>query len=220
MSAGRNDCARQLIGLQKKAEVLMYPIIRIESAANGILMVNGCFCGPLEEGQSFPASRNAEIYMQLFPFSAAIQPLTAALRLSGGQIERLEPQESCYALLWPDGVIQLELRPIGMMESAQPESETLPGCALLKYLTLRLGGDGQASQLLLRAQDEPELDGYAAVVPLRFAPIAASERFDERAGLVRRVAPNIAVVDAALAVTVPAGQGKRLIERVEIMRGG
>jgi len=55
------------------------------------------------------------------------------------------------------------------------------------------------------------------VVPLRFAPLRAPERFDERAGLVVRLAPNIARVNAALAVTVPTGQGKRLIEQIEVM---
>lgn len=43
------------------------------------------------------------------------------------------------------------------------------------------------------------------------------ERFDERAGLVTRLAPNIARVNAALAVTVPTGQGRRMIERIEVM---
>ena len=46
---------------------------------------------------------------------------------------------------------------------------------------------------------------------------AAPERFDERAGLVTRLAPNIARVNAALAVTVPTGQGRRMIERIEVM---
>ena len=36
--------------------------------------------------------------------------------------------------------------------------------------------------------------------------------------LLRRAAENVAFVDAALAVTVPAGQGRRLIERIEILR--
>ena len=45
----------------------------------------------------------------------------------------------------------------------------------------------------------------------------AAGAFDERAGLVVRLAPNIARVNAALAVTVPTGQGKRLIEQIEVM---
>ena len=72
----------------------------IESAARGVLMVNGCFCGPLDaQGQAFPASDNAEVYIQFFPFAQGSMPLTAALELRGGQIVRLEPEEACYALL-------------------------------------------------------------------------------------------------------------------------
>ncbi|MDO5299263.1 MAG: hypothetical protein Q4F18_07520 [Clostridia bacterium] len=199
----------------------MHQVLMIESVARGVLQVNGCFCGPLDgEGQAFPAGQDAEIYIQFFPFSPEIKPLTAALELREGQIARLEPQEQCYALMWPDGVIQLELRPVqegGTQEDGQPEAQTAASGTLLRYLALRLTGDAQAQQLLMRPQETPELPAYDAVVPLRFAPLAASERFDERAGLVRRVAPNVAAVDAALAVTSPAGQGHRLIERIEVM---
>ena len=43
-------------------------------------------------------------------------------------------------------------------------------------------------------------------------------RFDARAGLVYRLAPNVARVDAVLAATVPAGQGHRLIGQIEVLR--
>ena len=53
-------------------------VLFIESRTPGILMVNGQFCGPLEgDGQAFPAGKDAEIYIQLFPFSAGAMPLTA-----------------------------------------------------------------------------------------------------------------------------------------------
>ena len=195
-------------------------VLMIESAVRGVLLVNGQFCGPLgEEGQAFPASPDAEVYMQLFPFDPAIPPLTAALRLSGGAVEALLPERNAYAVLWPDGVVQLELRPAsgGGEGQAQGETQTAAAGVLLRYLTLRLAGSPDADVLLLRAQDAPSLPPYDAVVPLRFAPLAASERYDERAGLVRRLAPNVARVDAALAATVPAGQGQRLIERLTVM---
>ena len=88
---------------------------------------------------------------------------------------------------------------------------------LLRYLTMRLAGDAGADALLMRAGAAEGLPAYDAVVPLRFAPLHAPERFDERAGLVTRLAPNIARVNAALAVTVPTGQGRRMIERIEVM---
>ena len=101
---------------------------------------------------------------------------------------------------------------------AKTQEATAPG-TLLRYLSLRLADDPQAARLWLRPQDArnaPDLSAYHAAVPLRFAPLAVPDRFDDRAGLVRRAAPNAAVVDAALAVTSPAGQGRRLIERIEI----
>lgn len=197
----------------------MHQTLLIESAARGVLFVNGQFCGPMEpEGQVFPMGRNAEIYVQLFPFGEAA-PLTAALHIRAGKLEQLEPQESAYALLWPDGVVQLELR-LSRQSEGQPAQEEAAHGTLLRYLLLRLAGDPQAQRLWLRPQDEqtaPDLTAYHTAVPLRFAPLSASDRFDDRAGLVRRVSPNVATVDAALAATAPAGQGRRLIERIEIL---
>lgn len=200
-----------------KGGVDMRGILAIECAQRGVLAVNGCFCGPLDgEGQAFPAGDDAELYIQFFPLGQGA-PLTAAMELRGGEIARLEPQDRCYALLWPDGLIQLELRPEGGEADEAPREEAA-GNALLTYLSLRLADDPAARTLLMNPREEIELPAYDAVVPLRFAPLRAGERFDERAGLVHRVAPNIARVDAALAVTSPAGQGHRLIERVEVVR--
>ena len=196
----------------------MVRMLSIESGTRGLLMVNGQFCGPVDsEGQAFPAGRNAEIYLQLFPFDEPSAPLTAEMLLRDGRIERLEPRARCFALVWPDGVIQLELRP--REQEGRAQTEQAAQSALLRYLMMKLAGQTQAEGLWMRPQDEAQVDlsAYHAAVPLRFAPAAASERFDERAGLVRRLAENVAQVDAALAITSPAGQGHRLIERMEIV---
>ena len=196
----------------------MVRMLSIESGTRGLLMVNGQFCGPVDsEGQAFPAGRNAEIYLQLFPFDEPSAPLTAEMLLRDGRIERLEPHARCFALVWPDGVIQLELRP--REQEGRAQTEQAAQSALLRYLMMKLAGQTQAEGLWMRPQDEAQVDlsAYHAAVPLRFAPAAASERFDERAGLVRRLAENVAQVDAALAITSPAGQGHRLIERMEIV---
>lgn len=191
----------------------MHRILLIESGVRGLLWVNGQFCGPAE-AQAFPAAENAEIFIQLFPFEG--MPMALEMELREGRVARLSPQERGYALCWPDGVIQLELRPDAAAEPAQESAQVASG-ALLRYLTLRLAGDERAAQLLMRPNERVDLPPYDAVVPLRFAPLRAPERFDERAGLVTRLAPNVARVDAALAMTSPAGQGRRLIERIEIM---
>ena len=58
----------------------MRRMLYIQSRAPGVLCVNGQFCGPLEGGgQAFPMSRDAEVYVQLFPFSRGAPPLTTAL---------------------------------------------------------------------------------------------------------------------------------------------
>ena len=88
------------------------------------------------------------------------------------------------------------------------ETEQATPNVLLRYLTMRLAGDAGADALLMRAGAAEGLPAYDAVVPLRFAPLHAPDRFDERAGLVTRL---------ALAVTVPTGQGRRMIERIEVM---
>jgi len=195
----------------------MYPVLFIHSATPGVLVINGQFCGPLDgKGQSFPAGRNAEIYIQLFPFGQS-EALTVRMQLREGGIGQLSPQDSVYALVWPDGAIQLELRVKGQQETDEPQQYAAAG-VLLRYLALRLAGDPQSERLLLRPQDAPALAEYEAALPLRFAPLDADPRCDERAGLMRRTAPNIAVIDAALAATVPAGQGIKRIERIEIIR--
>ena len=198
----------------------MQPVVFIQSGADGVLLVNGFFCGPIGEGQSFPAGRDAEVFIQLFPFGEAL-PVTVQLQLRNGQVERLFPQEAAYALCWPDGVIQVELRSSAQRAQegawqAQRQEETQG--VLMRYLSLRLLGDPQAERLLLDPRLGADLSGYEAAVPLRFFPQETPVRCDERAGLVRRLDENVAAVDAALAATVPAGQGMRRIERIEIVR--
>ena len=174
---------------KKKREVnAMRCMLCIQCAIRGLLTINGQFCGPVDgEGQTFPTARDAEIFIEYMP-------LTENAKL-----------------------IQLELRPEAPDMPEAGETEQAAPNVLLRYLTMRLAGDAGADALLMRAGAAEGLPAYDAVVPLRFAPLHAPERFDERAGLVTRLAPNIARVNAALAVTVPTGQGRRMIERIEVM---
>ena len=195
----------------------MHPVLLIQSGTPGVLFVNGQFCGPMEDcGQAFPCGRDAEIYVQLFPFGRGA-PLTAGLELRRGEIRRLYPQENAYALLWPEGIIQLELR-TGEEAAGEPREEAAQPGVLLRCMRMALAGEKQAELLFLRGQELPDLTGYEAAVELRFAPRGADPRMDEKAGLMRRIAPNIAAVDAALAMTVPVGPGMKRIERMEIVR--
>lgn len=197
----------------------MRQMLRIECACGGVLMVNGLFCGPLEgEGQTFPTGQNEEIYVQFFPFLPEVKPLTVAMRLREGKIIRLEPKVHAYALLWPDGIIQLELRPDGCPDGGEKPDGEMKN-VLERYLTMRKAGDAQARFLLLRPEMEPALPDYDAVVPLRFAPLNTPDCYDERAGLVHALCENVARVDAALAITAPAGMGQKRIERIDVAEG-
>ena len=98
----------------------MHQALYIESRAPGVLFINGFFCGPLEgDAQTYPLGRNAEIYIQFFPLARSAQTLSVAMRVEGEKITRLDPQDAAYALLWPDGVIQLELTPA---QAQEPEA--------------------------------------------------------------------------------------------------
>ena len=197
----------------------MHRILYIESACRGLLMVNGQFCGPLEgEGQAFPMGNYLEAYIQFFPFKEGVMPVTAALQMRGGQLIRLEPEEKCFALIWPDGVIQLEIRAEEEQEKLRDAAQSVAADTLLRYLTMKIASDDNAVHLLMQGASDIDTAAYTAAVPLRFAPESVSDRYDERAGLVRRILPNAAVVDAAFASTVPAGQGRRMIEKIEILR--
>jgi len=191
----------------------------IESAAQGLLLINGQFCGPMErEGQAFPLGRNAEIYIQLIPFGEAA-PLAVGLEMRDGRIAKLYPKENAFALLWPGGVVQLELRMQSQKEPEQTAQRIEPD-ALVRYLHLRLAGDPRA--LLLRAGqqegDEPDLSAYHAAVPMRFMGSDIPDGYALRAGLVRRAEENVAYVDMALAQMIDGGQGRRLIGHMDILR--
>lgn len=194
-------------------------MVEIECAVRGLLWVNGQFCGPVDrEGQGFPASQNAEIYIQFFPLDEKAKPVTLEMLLEKGNIVRLHPETAGYALLWADGVIQLEIHPEMQEEPPEQSEEQAAQTVLLRYLTMRLAGNPDAARLLMNPHAADDLPEYDAVVPVKFAPLKASERFDQRAGLVVRLSPNVARVDTLLAVTAPAGQGHRLIERMELFR--
>ena len=191
----------------------------IESAAQGLLLINGQFCGPMErDGQAFPLGRNAEIYIQLIPFGEAA-PLAVGLEMRDGRIAKLYPKENAFALLWPGGVVQLELRMQSQKEPEQTAQRIEPD-ALVRYLHLRLAGDPRA--LLLRAGqqdgDAPDLSAYHAAVPMRFMGSDIPDGYALRAGLVRRAEENVAYVDTALAQMIDGGQGRRLIGRMDILR--
>ena len=58
----------------------LHQVLYIESRTPGLLHINGFFCGPLEEdAQAYPLGRNAEIYIQFFPYAVGSAPLSVAI---------------------------------------------------------------------------------------------------------------------------------------------
>lgn len=106
--------------------------------------------------------------------------------LQNGSIARLEPETVGYALLWADGVIQLEIHPETDEQPDEQAQEQAAQTVLLRYLSMRLVGAADAAALLMEPHAADRLPRYDAVVPLRFAPLKAPERFDQCAGIVTR----------------------------------
>ena len=197
----------------------MRRMLVMQSGTRGVLVVNGCFCGPMEpDGQAFPTGGDAEIYIQLFPFAPGACPLTAAVTLRGGRVARMEPEGCCYMLLWPDGVMQLELRAPGQADAkAQEGGQAAAPDVLRAYLQMVMAGDARADELLARPQAKIELGAYAAVLPLRFAPVRAPQGYALRAGIVRRLADDMAAVDAVLASAAMDAGGRWRITQMMLI---
>ena len=141
----------------------MRSMLHIQCAVRGLLTVNGQFCGPVDGGgQTFPAAQDAEIFIEYTPLAQSAAPLALELVLAGGEIVRLEPAARGYALLWPDGVIQLELRPDAPGEPETGEAEQAAQSVLLRYLALRLAGDAAADALLMHPAAVKGLPAYDA----------------------------------------------------------
>ena len=111
----------------------MRSMLHIQCAVRGLLTVNGQFCGPVDgEGQTFPTARDAEIFIEYMPLTENAKPMALELALEQGKVSRIEPAPHGYALIWPDGLIQLELRPEApdMPEAGETE-QAAPNVLLL-----------------------------------------------------------------------------------------
>ena len=189
----------------------------IQCAIRGLLTINGNSRAGGRRGQR-SQRRDAEIFIEYMPLTENAKPMALELALEQGKVSRIEPAPHGYALIWPDGLIQLELRPEAPNMPEAGETEQAAPNVLLRYLTMRLAGDAGADALLMRAGAAEGLPAYDAVVPLRFAPLHAPERGLTNARWVGHAArAEHRAGGAALAVTVPTGQGRRMIERIEVM---
>ena len=196
----------------------MRPVLRIESERDGVLLINGVFCGPIGEGQTYPASRDTEIYLQVFPYGEEA-PLTACLLLRGGRIETLTPQKSAYALMWPGGVMQVELRGREREEGREASEEKREEATLYEKQPKDESRDNVLQSVLTRMlagkqAGDAQLAQYEAAVPLIAGRTETAIWANAQAGLLRREKENVAAVDTALARVEEDGR----ITRLEIRR--
>lgn len=100
-------------------------MLLIQSNTPGLLTLNGQFCGRVDDSpHSYLTHRSDRGYLFFSPFDDARSSLTREIRVQDDQL--LPPDEGIYALQWPEGVCQLELRPSSRPGDAGPAQDALP----------------------------------------------------------------------------------------------
>lgn len=86
----------------------MLPILAV-TGVPGLIYLNGMFCG--ETGQTaLPLSRFGAQYLEVRPFRSSERGATMRLELDDGLLSG-GLEENAFAVQWPDGRIELEIRP-------------------------------------------------------------------------------------------------------------
>lgn len=130
-------------------------MLLIQSNTPGLLTLNGQFCGRVDDSpQSYLTHHSDRGYLFFTPFDDTRPSLTREIRIRDDQL--LPPDEGIYALQWPEGVCQLELRPSQRPGDTAPAPGALPadaldvqkrpvfdGCTLLTFRT----GSGECARL-------------------------------------------------------------------------
>lgn len=99
-------------------------LLRIQSHTPGLLTVNGQFCGRVDDSPHTYITHADDCgYLMLTPLTDGFLPLAREIRLRAHQL--LAPPEGVYALQWPEGVCQLELRP-SPFPAPSPETPPIP----------------------------------------------------------------------------------------------
>lgn len=85
-------------------------MLLVQSQTPGLLTINGQFCGRVDEAaHTYMTHRDERAYLSFCPFDDAFLPLTREIHIAGDQL--LSPAQGLYALMWPENICQLELRP-------------------------------------------------------------------------------------------------------------
>lgn len=92
----------------------MQTVLSIRSETAGVVYVNGRLAGEVDPDRSvtLPVSPFGALILEHRPFSAGFLPLTLRIPISqGAPLVASPPDARLFAALWPDGLIELELRP-------------------------------------------------------------------------------------------------------------
>ena len=94
-------------------------LLLIQSHTPGLLTVNGQFCGRVDDSpHTYITHADDRGYLSFLPLTDGFMPLSREIELRAHQL--LPPAEGLYALQWPDGICQLELRPTPFPAPAAP----------------------------------------------------------------------------------------------------
>jgi len=146
----------------------MHPMLTVQAPA-GLLYLNGRFCGETG-GSGLPLTRDGVVYLEYRPLAARSEGVAMRLDLKSGMVAG-GLIEGAYAVQWPGGLIELELRGEGL--SSEPtlhaHLDTPKGRLILVeqdgLLSLGFGPedatvvpvDGPVTHVALRAQPHPSM---------------------------------------------------------------
>lgn len=93
----------------------MQPMLAITARQEGILYINGGFCGELGPERTLfrPVNPFGALYLDYRPLTDMYRPMVRRLVFSGGSVlrESAESAAGVSLVLWPGGVTELELEP-------------------------------------------------------------------------------------------------------------
>lgn len=120
----------------------MHPMLMVHAPA-GLLYLNGRFCGETG-GSGLPLTRDGVVYLEYRPLAARDGSMALRLELKSGLIAD-GMVEDAYAIQWPGGLIELELRPSDLsgepVQHAQLDTPQGPIRLIEQDGTLFLGFD-------------------------------------------------------------------------------
>ena len=92
----------------------MQPILAITAAQPGVLYINGHFSGEAGEHALLrPVNAWGAVYLEYRPFAGGYCPIASKIVFSGGHPlhDGLENSENLRAVLWPEGILEIEFLP-------------------------------------------------------------------------------------------------------------